>query len=150
MFTKRINSKRGSAVVELALSGTLLMFIAFGASDFAGLFFDGIAVANSAGSAAFYGADDNIRAGDFVKISQRARDDSEDEVGTVTPTVSQMCKCLTGGEFDCQLYQETSCGTYGVPRAYVKVEVEEPFDSISGIGLFPNTTVKRMAYMRVR
>ena len=150
MFTRKLNSKRGSAVVELALSGTLLLFIAFGASDFSALFFDGIAVANSAGSAAFYGADDNIRAGDFVKISQRAKDDAEDDVGTVTPTVTQMCICNTGAKFDCQLYQETNCGTYGVPRAYVKVVVEDPFDSISGIGLFPNITVKRVAYMRVR
>ena len=37
------------------------MLIAFGAADFAAIFYDGIAVANSAGSAAFYGADDNIQ-----------------------------------------------------------------------------------------
>ena len=111
---------------------------------------DGIAVANSAGSAAFYGADDNIRAGDFTRIGQRAQDDAESDVGAVTPTVSQMCKCPGAGTFDCQLYQETTCGTYGVPRAYVKVVVEEPWDSFSGLSLLPSVTVKREAYMRVR
>jgi Flp pilus assembly protein TadG len=150
MATLKRNHKRGSAVVELALSGTLMMLVAFGAADFAAIFYDGIAVANSAGSAAFYGADDNIRAGDFTRIGQRAEDDAENDVGAVTPTVSQMCQCPGAASFDCQLYQETTCGTYGVPRAYVKVVVEEPWDSFSGLSLLPSVTVKREAYMRVR
>ncbi len=126
------------------------MLVAFGAADFAAIFYDGIAVANSAGSAAFYGADDNIRAGDFSNIGQRAEDDAQGDVGPVTPTVTQMCQCPGAAAFDCQLYQETTCGTYGVPRAYVKVEVEEPFGSFSGLSLLPTVTVKREAYMRVR
>lgn len=150
MRTTNRNSKRGSSVVEIALSGTLLMLIAFGASDFAAIFYDGIAMANSAGSAAFYGAEDNIRAGDFADIGQKAKDDAEDDVGTITPTVAQMCKCPDGDPFDCQLYQETTCGTYGVPRAYVEVEVEEPYESLSGVSLLPSVTVRRKAYMRVR
>ena len=150
MLINKRHPRRGSSIVELALSGTVLMLIAFGASDFAAIFYDGIAVANSAGSAAFYGAEDNIRAGDFADISQKAKDDAENDVGSVTPTVAQMCKCPDGDPFDCQLYQETTCGTYGVPRAYVVVEVEEPYEPLSGISLLPSVTVKRKAYMRVR
>ncbi len=149
MFNNKLRSRRGTAVVELALAGTLLFMIAFMASDFSHVLYDAIAVANGAGSAAFYGADDNVRAGDFNLIGQQAKDDSENDLGTVTPTVSQMCQCPDGGaEFDCQLYQETSCGTYGIPRAYVKVEVEDVYESLSG--LFTGITVKRESYMRVQ
>jgi len=61
-----------------------------------------------------------------------------------------IAQCPDGDPFDCQLYQETTCGTYGVPRAYVVVEVEEPYEPLSGISLLPSVTVKRKAYMRVR
>ncbi len=144
------NSRRGAAVVEMALSGTLLMLLAFGAADFAAIFFDGLAVANAAGTGAFYGGHDNIAAGDFNTIEQRVRDDAEDDVGTVNPTVTQICRCPGAAPFACVDYGTVTCAGYGAPRAYVRVQVEDPFDSSSGIGLFPNVTVRREAWMRVR
>ena len=150
MKTRNHNPRRGTAAVELALSGTLLMMLAFGAADFAAIMFDGLAVANAAGTSAFYGAHDNITAGDFDAIKQRARDDAEDDVGTVNPTVTQICRCPGAAPFACVDYGVTDCAGYGVPRAYVRVRVAEPFDSSSGIGLFPNVIVRREAWMRVR
>ena len=150
MQTGNHNSRRGAAAVELALSGTLLMMLGFGAADFAAIFFDGLTVANAAGSSAFYGAHDNIIAGDFDAIKQRARDDAENDVGPVDPTVTQICRCPGAAPFACINYGTVTCAGYGVPRAYVRVRVEEPFDSTSGISLFPSVTVRREAWMRVR
>ncbi len=150
MKTRKHDSRRGSAVVELALSGTLLMLLTFGAADFALIFFDGVVVANSAGSSAFYGADDNIRAGDFNAIGLRAEEDAEGDVGAVSPSVNQICTCPGGTAFACVEYGDVTCSGYGAPRAYVRVVVEDPYESISGFTLLPDAMIRREAIMRVR
>ena len=150
MRARRQDGRRGNAAVEFALMGMLMMLLGFGAADFGRLFLDGVAVANSAGTAAFYGAHDNIAAGDFPAIRARATQDAENDVGTVTPTVTQVCQCPGDTPFPCIDYGTTTCSGYGAPRAYVRVEVEEPFDSMSQIPLLPTATVNRSAWMRVR
>ncbi len=150
MTTKRQGGARGTASVEFALMGTLLMLLGFGAADFGRVFLDGLAVSNSAGTAAFYGAYDNINAGDFEAIRTRAREDAENDVGTVTPTVTQICQCPGNAPFPCVDYGTVTCSGYGAPRAYVRVQVEEPLESISQIPILPTATIGRQAWMRVR
>ena len=60
------------------------------------------------------------------------------------------CTCPSGTAFACAEYGEVTCGGYGAPRAYVRVVVEDPYESTSGFSLLPNAMVKREAIMRVR
>jgi hypothetical protein len=129
------SAQRGHAIVEFALMATVMMLLSFGAADFGRIFFDG--------------GDDSIQAGEYSEMEARAKADAETDVGTVTVTAGQLCKCPDGDAFACEEFGVTTCSGYGVPRAYVRVQVEEPVNLLS-IPFYPEATVRQEAWMRVR
>lgn len=154
MRVTRRNNRRGSAMVEMALMLPLVLMMCMGAVDFGRLFYHAVTTINAAGTGAHYGSHDNIIAGDLAGIEQRAADDAKDVTGA-TVSASQLCGCPTssGGfaKVDCVDLATTSCAGYGVPRAYVLVNVGEKFQTVGTYpGIPPTTPVGHWAYMRVR
>ena len=144
--------KKGSVTVELALTAPLLMLMMVGATDFARAFYHAVEVVNASGTGAFFGSGSVVRAGTFGKILEVSEDDAADLQNViVTPRFYCDCPGNTQGrvnEVDCD---DDTCGSYGDPRFYSEVTVEQTFDPIFPWPGVPNPIrVSRTSYFRVQ
>ena len=140
---------KGISCVEFALAAPLLMLMLFGATDFARVFYHGITVANSAGVASFYGAQDNIKSVSYTEIEEIAADDAAD-LENVSASASLYCDCpdAAGAQVDCIT---ATCTGYGSPRVYSRTRVQQTFEVLVPWPLIPDTVVvTRDAYVRVQ
>ena len=120
------------------------------AGDFARIFYHALTAQGAAAQAAFYGSQTVGQTGDFAGMQQRVADD-KGPLGTPTTTASQWCGCFDGTSFPCSEYSINTCSGYGAPIAYVKVEVNDTFDTLGPYPLIPQTTnLRQVAWMRVR
>jgi len=143
------NSRRGSVMVELGLSVPLIFIFCMAAGDFARLYYHGLTAQGAASQAAFYGAQTHGQNGDFAGMEQRVTDDQGPM--TASATASQWCGCPDGTEIACIDHGTTTCAGYGVPLAYVRVQVEDSFSTIGAYPRIPqNTTIRQRAWMRIR
>ena len=163
-FWKSRKRNMGSATAEFAIATPLLMMMMVGATDFARIFYHSIAVAHAAGTGAFWGGQSVVKAGKFGASETVAEDAAADldrnpghEAGA-TATSSLYCDCPldAGGysEIDCK---EVSCSalpgggsTYGAPRVYSEVKVEQGFETlVDWPGVPSSVGVMRQHYSRV-
>ena len=89
-----------------------------------------LAFSNAAGVGAFFGARDIVYTGDFGGQEARAKDDTKNLPASgypVTAVADQYCLCPgSSTPIDCGDTTQT-CGTYGLPRGYVRVTVRQQF-----------------------
>ena len=145
----RNQSRKGTTSVELALALPLLMLMALGGSDFARLFFHAITVAHAANAGSSYGAQSVIHSKDLTKITEAAKEDAYD-VGDVTTTPELYCDCpFNTSEVDC--ITGTCGGSYGSPRVYSKIQVQQTFDTlVDWPGIPSSVNVSHNVYRRVQ
>ncbi len=157
--SKRFKTGRGSVMVEFAVTLPLLLGLCMAATDFGRIFYHAVTISNAAGVGAFYGARDPIRTGDNDGQQERALDEMRNITATgdsepVFVLGERKCKCPEDSDFmlDCDPIATRVCaGTYGAPRAYVKVTVSQPFPSFAPWPMLPaNTVVARTAFQRVQ
>ena len=86
MITRQRIGNRGTALVEFALTATLLILLAAGAGDFGRIFTEAIAVKSGSATGALFGSQQIARPGDVAGMTEKAEGDSSD-VGSLTTTV---------------------------------------------------------------
>jgi len=148
---KQRNHRRGGALVEFAVAFPVLLALTVGAVDFSRMFYDAIMGASAAGVGAFYGARDNIKAGDLGGMESRALADAAAMEGA-SATAAQYCACPDGTAVTCSDLHLTTCGGgYGTPRAYVRVNVKKQFNTFTKYPFIPDQfDVGQTVWMRVR
>jgi TadE-like protein len=155
---RRKRRKRGNALVELALTIPVLLTICIGASDFGRLFYHVITLVDAANAGAAHGAFRSFNSGDFSMIESIAQQAANDvsRSGSVTATASRFCDCpgaaADGPDDENAVSCFTgTCGTYGGPRVYVRVEVEQAFSTFAEYpGIDKTRTLSPAAYRRVQ
>src|SRR5437870_12600090 len=90
-----LERRRGLAVTELALVLTLSFVLFIGILDFGRVYYSAIAVSHAARAGVQYGAQDNIKSGDFAGMRQAASDTLGD-VSNFTVTACRYCRCADG------------------------------------------------------
>ncbi len=144
--------RKGSVTVELALTAPLLMLMMVGATDFARVFYHAVEVVNASGTGAFFGSGSIVRSGVFGKIDQLAQNDAADlENVIVTPTFYCDCPGNTQGPVNKVDCNNDTCGSYGMPRPFSQVTVEQTFNPIFPWPGVPNPIrVSRTSFFRVQ
>jgi len=140
--------QRGSAMAELAVVLPLLLVTTVGLTDFGRAAFEAIEVENAAHAGAFYGARSKGLAADTTGIKTAALADMGDEVDTTKVTVEseRYCQCDDGSSVSC----DDTCGGV-LPRMYVRVRVERPFQTMLAYPGIPKTIdLDREVQLRVR
>jgi Flp pilus assembly protein TadG len=150
--------RRGTATLEFAIAGPLLLLMLVGAADFGRVFYHVVTLANAAGTGAFYGSQSLTRTGHTTttsggtsvpgQIDVVAKEDAKDLGTALTAKSERVCKCPDGSTVNCI---SGTCTGYGSPRVYVKVQVTETFNPIVRYpGVPKNFTIGRTAYMRAQ
>ena len=147
-LTNHLNRRRGSTALELALAGPLLLLLLVGAADLSRVFYHAVALANAAGTAAFYGARNVTHSGDTTGMNTTATTDAKD-LTSITVTPSRFCRCPNSDtNVDCIT---GSCPASYTPRVYISVQAKETFQPLVRYpGIPKNFTVGRTAYMRAQ
>ena len=152
---KNRNRSRGTSTVELAVAAPLLLLMMAGAADFARIFYHAITVDNASEAGALYGAQNGVMSADYGGIEQVAKDDAADLDG-VTASPTRSCDCPDQATKECFDNQDCTgtyegVSNYGLPRAYVELEVEQTFKPLLPWPGIPNPVgVAEKTYMRVR
>jgi len=90
-----LERRRGLAVTELALVLPLSFVLFIGILDFGRVYYSAIAVSHAARAGVQYGAQDNVKSGDFAGMRQAASDALGD-VSNFTVTACRYCQCADG------------------------------------------------------
>lgn len=154
--------RRGGAMVEFALVFPLLLVLCLAAGDFGRLFFHGVTVVNAASSAVHYGSLNNGFAALSGEMETRAQQDAGDLSG-VSVTATMYCDCPPASASDftsdptivsCDLADipgTCAAGAYGLPRVYVRADVNQTFTTVGPYPSIPEATpVNRRSFMRVQ
>ena len=135
----------GAALVEFALSLTLLCVILFGTIDFGRVFYTAMALTNAARAGAQYGAQSNAKSSDTTGMRTAAVNSVSLDVTGITVTPGQTCTCNGTAMANCP--PTGTCA--GTVRIYVTVTATKTFTTIMGFPGFPHTvTLTRAASMR--
>ena len=151
---------RGVSVTELALVLPLSLVLFIGILDFGRVYYSAIAVSHAARAGVQYGAQDNVKSGDFAGMRQAASDALGD-VSNFTVTACRYCRCAdgTGSCTSCNAGTDgcssgSGClGTCGsaAPQVYVQVTVDKVFTTLFPYpGLPSRADLNRKATMRVQ
>jgi Flp pilus assembly protein TadG len=124
---KSTRNQRGSAMLEFALVGTVLLLLLFGIADFGRLFYAAIEVANAAAAGANYGA---FSSGSHVTDTTGISDAAKNEAPELTLGVNSTAVCQ-----DSSGNTET-CSTAGAYK-YVRVTVTYTFNTLFKYPLIP-------------
>ena len=146
-------SVAGIMTVELAVVGPLLMLMMVGAADFARVFYHGITLANASGTGSFYGSQNTIKAVSYDEIIDVTKDDAANlDLEGVSVTPGLYCDCPVIGPGDSPVScDEINCDSYGPPRVYSKVVVQQTFEALFPWPGVPNPIVlTRETYTRVQ
>ena len=94
-----LKREEGQALVETALSMTVLILMMLGAVEFGQLAFSAIALGNAAKAAALYAAQSPATAGDLAGITQAAQNEypTPSELTLVSPTKTSGYACTCAG-----------------------------------------------------
>src|SRR5438046_10374196 len=87
--------RRGASFMELAVLLPLLLVLFIGIIDFGRVFYNAMTISHAARAGVQYGAQDNIRSGDFAGMRQAAQGTAGDEAG-VTVTACRYCRWAGG------------------------------------------------------
>ena len=151
---------RGVSVTELALVLPLSLVLFIGILDFGRVYYSAIAVSHAARAGVQYGAQDNIKSGDFAGMRQAASDALGD-VSNFTVTACRYCRCAdgTGTCTSCSASADGcstgsgclgTCGS-GAPQVFVQVTVDKVFTTLFPYPGLPSTAdLNRKATMRVQ
>src|SRR5881396_735157 len=151
---RQLERRRGLAVTELSF----VLFI--GILDFGRVYYSAIAVSHAARAGVQYGAQDNVKSGDFAGMRQAASDALGD-VSNFTVTACRYCRCAdgTGSCTSCNAGGDgcsTGSGCLGTcssdaPQVFVQVTVEKVFTTLFPYPGLPSTAdLNRRATMRVQ
>jgi len=151
---------RGVSVTELALVLPLSLVLFIGILDFGRVYYSAIAVSHAARAGVQYGAQDNIKSGDFAGMRQAASDALGD-VSNFTVTACRYCRCAdgTGTCTSCNASADgcsTGSGCLGTcssaaPQVFVQVTVDKVFTTLFPYPGLPSTAdLNRRATMRVQ
>jgi len=158
--------RRGLALTEFALTIPLAFVLFIGVLDFGRVFYTAMTVSHAARAGVQWGAQDNVRSGDFAGMRQAASDAAGDVSG-VTTTACRYCKCAdgTGGCSSCSGDSVLGASTDGcsdasgclsacaldAPQVYVSVGVAKTFTTLFPYPGVPRTTqLNRTAIMRAQ
>ena len=157
-----IRKNRGGALVEFALVLPVLVFLCMAVGDFGRLYFHALSVVNAASSAVEWGSLDSGFAAQTNEMQNRAITDASDLTG-VSANATMFCDCPPADPddfttdptpVDCALAGvEGTCteGAYGLPRVYVRADVQQTFKTVGPYPGIPNSSVvARSAFMRVQ
>jgi Flp pilus assembly protein TadG len=138
-------SRRGQAVVELALTSPFLILFSLIVSDGCRVYFTSIAVNNAAKAGAQYGAQSLAKSGDIAGMQNAAIGDAPQVYG-ISATASVYCECPdVPGSFSC-----SSTMTCSDKRAYVQIDTSATFHTLISYPLIPDTVpITGQAIMRV-
>ena len=151
---------RGVSVTELALVLPLSLVLFIGILDFGRVYYSAIATSHAARAGVQYGAQDNIKSGDFAGMRQAASDALGD-VSNFTVTACRYCRCAdgTGTCTSCNASADgcsTGSGCLGTcssaaPQVFVQVTVDKVFTTLFPYPGLPSTAdLNRIATMRVQ
>ena len=146
---RKIREQRGSAILEFAVAVPVLVYLALGATDFGRVFYESIAVAGAAAASVQYGSSSHLKSDDFGGMEAAALADAEDLTG-VTATPERFCDCPNnpGVSVSCLT---GDCGTYGLPRMYVRARVQKPFQTLAPYPNIPRSlTIDLDSWMRLQ
>src|SRR5438552_1720965 len=126
--------RRGASVMELAVLLPLLLVLFIGIIDFGRVFYTAMTISHAARAGVQYGAQDNIRSGDFAGMRQAAQGTAGDVAG-VTVTACRYCRCADGtgsctnctdGSDGCSTGSGclNACPT-GAPQVFVRVTADK-------------------------
>ena len=151
---------RGVSVTELALVLPLSLVLFIGILDFGRVYYSAIAVSHAARAGVQYGAQDNIKSGDFAGMRQ-ASSDALGDVSNFTVTACRYCRCAdgTGSCTSCNASAD-GCSTGSgclstcsstAPQVYVQVTVDKVFTTLFPYPGLPSTAdLNRQAIMQVQ
>jgi len=131
------DGESGQALVELAISLSLLLLLMLGAVEFAQIAYAAIEVSNAANAGSSYGSSSCGYAGDTTGISAAAASDATlSGLKSFTTTSSLSCKCSDGTAISCT--DNTTCSNSHV-IATVTVNTSATFNPVIHIPGLPNT-----------
>ncbi len=139
--------RRGSAVLEFALSGTLLFMLFAGLADLTRMFYYARLVTNAARAGVQYGMYNSTHNMDTGGMQTYALAEANNLTG-LTATASYSCSCPgTTGTVSCT----STCAGSTTPRMYDAVTTSYPFAAVvQWPGLPTSFTINYTASMRVQ
>jgi len=141
--------EKGVAAAELGMAMPLLMLVLLGTVDFGRFMYFSTTVAGAARAGAQYASLSTTNAANTTGIAQAANLDAQD-IGAVTVTSQQTCKCQQGSSVNC------ATGKCGAsldldPQMYVQVTVGGTFDTLFTYpGIPSEINLSRTAMIRAR
>lgn len=149
------DARRGNAAVEMAIAVPILMAMVLGAIDFGRVHLEAMVVKNASAIGSFYGAQSMQYATNSTAIQSAATGDAGGVDGfSVTSDI--LCQCLdANGDYNSGVTQVScgtaSCGTYGVPRVYVRTRAQNTFSTLGWYpGIPQNTAMDMTGWVRVQ
>ena len=142
--------RKGSALVEAAITFPVLLLLCCGTMDFARVVYSGIAVANAARAGVQYGTFSPGNAGKASGMQDAALADAANQGLTgITASARSFCLCSgSSSEVSCSL--ATACGA-ATPNGYSEVTVSYTFNTmISYPGIPSSVVLSRTARMRIQ
>lgn len=143
----RRRKSRGVALVEFALSSTLLLLLAVGVTGFARIF-NAASMAQGASEAGVqWGATSATNWGNITGMQTAALNDTGNYPGA-TAVATQFCTCSIGGT---QTTCPASCGSSSTYQEYIQVQVTIPYNTVINFPWLPNPiSITQTACARVQ
>jgi Flp pilus assembly protein TadG len=140
MAIRIVRSTEGTALVEFALVGGVLIWLLFGVLDMSRMFYACSATSGAAEAGVRYGLLSTSNNSDLTGMQTAAIRDAN--LTGASATATQVCKCSDGTSISC-----TGTCSSGSLRLYLKVIVNAPFSSF-----YPGmpTVIQGQAFMRVK
>jgi Flp pilus assembly protein TadG len=144
--SRRRRRQRGNALIEFALSSTLLLSIAIGITGFARIFNLANMAAGAAAAGIQYGALSPSHYNDLSGMQTAALNDTGNYAGA-SAVATQFCTCSIGGT---QGSCPASCGG-SLGQTYIQVSVTIPYTSVISFPSIPNpVNITQSASARVQ
>ena len=139
--------QRGNAIIEFALSATLLITLVAGIVGFSRIFNLANTSMGAAEAGVQYGALSPAHSGDLVGMQNAALADTGNYAGA-TATATQYCTCSVGGsQVSCS---PNPCGSSTILK-YAQVSVTLPYQTMINYWMIPNpVNVTQTAVGRVQ
>ena len=120
-----LKREEGQALVETALSMTLLILMMLGAVEFGQMAFSAIAVGNAAKAAAQYAAQSHVTAADLAGMQHAAQNEypTPSSLTLVSPTATSGYACTCAGTGVSVVCTNNSVSSPACPGSYMEVTV---------------------------
>lgn len=154
VITRIRETRRGNAAVEMAVAVPVLLAMVFGAIDFGRVHLEAMVVKNASTTGSFYGAQSMQYSTDSSGIQAAATSEAGGITG-YSVTNEMVCQCLdANNDFNSGVTQvscATSCGSYGVPRVYIRTRSQKTFSTLGWYpGVPQNTNMDMSGWVRVQ